>query len=121
MAKVILFSVTAKDCEWQTMAASSKGGQHANRTETGVRCIHRESGAVGVSREFKSQIQNKRAAFYRMATTKRFTDWDKLETARRMQEAHTVEQMIARAVDESMQPRNIKVEVRDEKGRWVNV
>lgn len=51
--KKLLFSVTADDCTWQTMAASSKGGQHANRNETAVRCIHRESGAVGISREFK--------------------------------------------------------------------
>jgi protein subunit release factor B len=51
--KHLLFSVTAKDCDWDTLAASSKGGQHANRNETAVRCTHRESGAVGVSREFK--------------------------------------------------------------------
>lgn len=51
--KVFVFSFGIQHCRIQTMAASSKGGQHANRNETGVRLIHDESGAVGVSREFK--------------------------------------------------------------------
>lgn len=70
--KQLLFSVTAADCQWSTMTAGGPGGQHQNRRQTAVRCVHSPSGAAGESREYKSQIQNKRAAFERMVATTAF-------------------------------------------------
>lgn len=70
-----------------------------------------------------SQKDNKRAAFKRMVTSQRFKDWHKLKTAQLMQKAHSIEIMLNRAVDEAMEPGNIKVEIgaRKEDGRiiWV--
>ena len=40
-----------------------------------MRITHLESGAVGVSREFRSQHQNKVAAFRRMVASKKFEIW----------------------------------------------
>ena len=118
MSKKLLFSVTADDCEWQTFRAGGKGGQHQNKTETGVRCIHRASGAVGEARDSRSQHDNKRAAFARMLATATFQSWHKLEAARRLKHEQSIEAMVNRAVDEQMQPHHIKTEGRDAEGKW---
>lgn len=109
--KRLLFSVTADDCTWTTMTAGGPGGQHQNRRQTAVRCVHKASGAAGESREYKSQVQNKRAAFERMAKTKKFQMWLRVEAARRMGQKSPEE-----AVDEMMQTHNLKVEYRTERG-----
>ena len=70
-----IFSVTMKDCELQTFAAGGKGGQHQNTANTGVRIIHRPSGAVGEARDNRSQLQNKHAAWRRMANSQKFKIW----------------------------------------------
>ena len=43
----LLFSVTRDDFTIQTFRAGGKGGQKQNKTDSGVRCIHNASGAVG--------------------------------------------------------------------------
>lgn len=62
-----MFSVTLKDCEVQTFRSGGKGGQNQNKRDTGVRIIHHPSGARGEARDERSQLQNKRLAFVRMA------------------------------------------------------
>lgn len=62
-----MFSVTMKDCELQTFRCGGKGGQNQNKRDTGVRIIHHPSGARGEARDERSQLQNKRLAFKRMA------------------------------------------------------
>lgn len=49
-----LLSVTLADCDVHTFSAGGPGGQHQNTSNTGVRIIHRESGARGESRETRS-------------------------------------------------------------------
>jgi len=58
----LMFSVTLTDCDVQTFRAGGKGGQNQNKRETGVRIIHRASGARGEARDERSQLQNKRLA-----------------------------------------------------------
>jgi len=67
-----LFSLTKKNFEIQTFRSGGPGGQHQNKTSSGVRIIHKESGAVGESREHKSQLQNKKAAFTRLTESDKF-------------------------------------------------
>lgn len=62
----LIFSVTLKDCDVQTFRSGGKGGQNQNKRDTGVRIIHRASGARGEARDERSQLQNKRLAFKRM-------------------------------------------------------
>lgn len=58
MGRQLVFSVTARDCVRQTFRSGGKGGQNQNKRDTGVRFIHRPSGAVGEARDERSQHQN---------------------------------------------------------------
>lgn len=104
--KKLLFSVTKKDLEIQTFRSGGKGGQHQNKTESGVRIIHHESGAVGESREFKAQHQNKVAAFERMAKSPQFQMWRR----RKARELLQREDKIEKYVEEAMKSENLKIE-----------
>jgi len=106
----LVFSITKKDFDIQTFRSGGKGGQNQNKRDTGVRFIHRESGAVGEARDSRNQLRNKRSAFRRCITTKKFKDWYKLEVARRTGELAAMEHRVEKAVDEAMDPKNIKVE-----------
>ena len=46
-----LFTLTAKNFRWDYFRGSGKGGQKRNKTSSGVRCTHEESGAVGQSHD----------------------------------------------------------------------
>lgn len=116
MAKEILFSVTATDCDWEYMRGTGPGGQKRNKTESKVRCTHRDSGAVGESDETRSQHDNKRKAFVKMAQTPQFRAWHKMETARRMGQLADLNE----AVDRTMKECNLRIEGKRD-GRWVPI
>ena len=114
MTSTLLFSVTANDCDFECSRGTGKGGQKRNKTSTKVRCVHRASGAAGISDDTRSQHQNKRIAFRRMAESKEFVAWHKMEIARRMGREKQAEE----AVERAMAPRNLVVEGKVD-GRWV--
>jgi Protein chain release factor A len=70
--RVKILSVTIHDCDVQHFRAGGKGGQNQNKRDTGTRVIHRPSGARGEARDERSQLQNKRLAFRRMAESPAF-------------------------------------------------
>lgn len=55
-----------RDCTLEFFIASGPGGQHRNKTETGVRLTHRPSGTVVTATERRSQHQNREVAYERM-------------------------------------------------------
>jgi len=110
-----ILSVTKKDCKWDYFKATGAGGQKKNKTSSAVRCTHIDSGAVGQCTEHRSQLQNKKLAFRRMADTIKFKNWIKVETSRRL--GREVE--IERDVEKAMHSKNLRVETKDENGRWV--
>lgn len=67
--------VTAKDCERQTFRGSGPGGQHRNKTDTGVRFIHHPSGARAESCETRSQHENARLAWRKLGESQEFRRW----------------------------------------------
>lgn len=111
----ILFSITKKDFEVQTFRSGGSGGQNQNKRDTGVRIIHRESGAVGESREERSQYANKKTAFHRLTETITFKKWLNIKVME-LQQNKTIEQQ----VEETCSPENIKAEIR-ENNMWVTV
>jgi peptide chain release factor 1 len=64
--KELLHSFRRKDFRIDTFRCSGNGGQHVNKTDSGVRFTHIETGLTAESREFKSQHQNKKAAFNKL-------------------------------------------------------
>ena len=53
-------------CRVETFMAGGKGGQHQNRTESGVRLTHLPTGLVVTAREERSQFRNKATALARL-------------------------------------------------------
>lgn len=111
----LLFSVTINDCEVQTFRCGGNGGQNVNKVSSGVRIIHKASGARGEARDTRDQHQNKRLAFERMARSPEFTKWHHAEVSRRLGLTRAAEE----ATDAQMRGENLRVEVHDENGRWV--
>lgn len=104
-----VLSVSIKDCRVDTFRAGGKGGQNANKREMGVRVVHEPSGAVGESREERSQLQNKRNAFVRMGNSAAFRRW--------VAEMHLKLPPIEQLVDEQMDAKDLLIEVKAN-GRW---
>ncbi|MCI0501424.1 MAG: peptide chain release factor-like protein [Epsilonproteobacteria bacterium] len=104
----LLFSVTRKDFDVQTFRCSGHGGQKVNKTSSGVRIIHKESGAVGEGRDERSQYQNKKSAFKRLVNSVSFKMW----LNKKVHEINIDKREIERQVDKEM--RNILIEVRED-------
>lgn len=112
--KKLLFSVTAKDCEWSYTKGTGAGGQKRNKTSSAVHCTHRPSGARGYSEASRSQLDNKRDAFVKMANTVEFRRWNQLEAMKKMGQLEELE----RKLEEDMKPWNLKFETKVD-GVWV--
>lgn len=112
--KKLLFSLTKKDFEIQTMCAGGNGGQNQNKVSSAVRIVHKETGLQAVCRNHRDQAQNKKEAFRRLINSEKFQKWLKLEIARRCGDVLEVEQ----EVEKQMKEVNLKVEGKDEQGRW---
>lgn len=109
MTRELVLSVTLADCDVQTFRSGGPGGQKQNKTDSGVRIIHRASGARGECREQRSQLQNKRIAFKRMTSTDEFKAWLRVELG---QEARLKAQ-----VERELWPDRLKTEVFED-GEW---
>jgi len=114
MGKELLFSVTAKDCEWSYTKGTGSGGQKKNKTSSAVHCIHRPSGAHGYSEASRSQHDNKIDAFEKMFNTKEFQAWVKHEAARRTGLLSVIDENVRKEL------RKVKVEVKMD-GVWIEV
>ena len=111
----LLFSVTMKDLEMQTFTVGGHGGGGKDTSNSGVRLIHKASGAVGEGRDHRSNTKNRQDALVRLANTKEFKTWHRIECARRMgkQIEETPEQIrerVNRMVDEGLKDGTIKIE-----------
>jgi protein subunit release factor B len=110
----LMFSVTLADCEVQTFRAGGNGGQNQNKRDTGVRIIHHPSGARGESREERSQLQNKKAAFRRMAEHPLFRAW----VGRQSHTYKEIERRAAEWAEKQMDPSLLKVETFQGRKWW---
>lgn len=55
----IQIDIRPEDIETQTFSCGGPGGQHVNKTQSGVRLIHKPTGVVAESRQERSQHKNK--------------------------------------------------------------
>lgn len=124
MQDELLFKVTKDDFVFETFRAGGKGGQKQNKTDSGVRIRHPQSGARAESRSARGQLENKRLAFQRLVKTPEFQRWLRVTTAEAMltvQDKERREAAIDAAVDRQMQPHNITTQVQDDEGEWHTV
>ena len=54
------------ECRIETFSAGGPGGQHQNRTQSGVRLVHLPTGLRVTAREERSQLRNRGAALRRL-------------------------------------------------------
>tara|TARA_R110002051_G_scaffold314950_5_gene392692 strand:- start:20198 stop:20629 length:432 start_codon:yes stop_codon:yes gene_type:complete len=113
----LLFSVDLSHCEVSHMRAGGPGGQNQNKRDSATLIIHRPSGARGESRNSRSQFENTKHAFRRLTDHPLFRLWIHQEV-RRLEGHETPEVIVDRMMND---PRQLKIEVRDENGRWVEV
>jgi protein subunit release factor B len=114
MAKEILFSVTAADCDWSYTKGTGAGGQKRNKTSSAVHCHHRPSKAHGYSEASRSQLDNKRDAFVKMANTKEFKAWHQIETLRLNGKMAQIDLIVNRELKKT------RIEVKVD-GKWTEV
>ena len=112
-----LMSVTKKDFRFDYFRGTGAGGQKRNKTSSGVRCTHIETGACGVSDETRSQHQNKALAFRKCVESDKFQRWLKIASLKRIGVLHDVDAI----VNGLMKDANLKLEIKDENGRWKEV
>ena len=112
--KELLFKLTRKDFIVEAKRGSGKGGQNRNVTNSACRIRHPASGAEGQAQDERAYKQNEALAFRRLLETTTFKMWHKMEVARQLGLLKDVE----KTVEEEM--KKIKVEVKNEKGLWVD-
>ena len=110
-----IFSIRKKDFEVTAYTGSGPGGQHRNKVATAIRIVHRASGARGESQTHKSQYHNKKAALRRLVASKKFKIWVN-RTVHEITGGKTIDQR----VEEQMDAKNLRVDVKDEEGRWAH-
>ena len=113
--KQLLFSITKKDFDISYFRSGGPGGQNQNKVSSGVRILHRDSGAIGESRDSRDQHQNKKTAFMKLVNSDKFKAWHKLETMRRLGRLSQIEETVKR----SMSPKNLRIDTQNEEGRWM--
>lgn len=115
MTRELLLRITLKDFDRSDIRGSGPGGQHRNKTSTGIRLRHRASGAVGEATDSKSQQANLRAAWRRCIETPEFKLWLRFAIATASGEPTTQERLL-KAMDE----KNILTQVLHDDA-WVTV
>lgn len=101
----LLFSINKKDFEVTTFKGSGPGGQKKNKTSSGVRIKHKDSGAVGVCSDTRSQHKNKEVAFKRCIESYKFKRWHSMEIRKRLGQ-----ESIEDKVERQMQDHLLKIE-----------
>jgi len=100
MSKKTLFKITKKDFIIETFRAGGKGGQKQNKTSSGVRIKHPESGCVAESRSHRTQPQNKKEAFNRLVKSEKFQNWLRVKAAVVQEGYRSIEQKVEELMDE---------------------
>lgn len=114
MNKELLFSVTKKDFNFQFFRCGGHGGQKQNKTSSGVRIIHLESGAKGESREERHQYANKELAFKRLVKTKEFNDWLRHKASKIIYGVDKAKEKTEKMMD----PKFLKIETKKD-NKWI--
>jgi protein subunit release factor B len=108
--KELLFSITRKDFEFTAFRSGGPGGQNKNKVSSAIRCVHKESGAVGEGKEFRDQPQNKRNAFLRCVNSPKFQAYLKIRIAKETGEIARQNAVLEHKIRDLMQDKYLKIE-----------
>lgn len=111
MKKELLFSVTKKDFTISYFSGKGAGGQHRNRHKNCVRISHKESGAMATGQSHRERRSNMKDALRRLVDSHKFKVWLNRKSWEII-EGKKLEDK----VEEQMNPKNLKVEVREDDG-----
>jgi peptide chain release factor 1 len=115
MSRELLFSLTKKDFDVQWYSGTGAGGQHRNKHQNCCRIIHKETGVKSTGQSNRDRIANQKEAFQNLIKHPKFKLWFNLKVMEALSE-ETVEEK----VHKQMEPENLMIEVKDERGRWVS-
>lgn len=111
--KELLFSVTKKDLRIGYFSGTGAGGQHRNRHKNCVRMFHDESGAMATGQSSRERQANIKEAFNGLLKHTKFKVWHSM-----MVHKITSGKSIDELVDEQVKTKNLKIEGKNEKGKW---
>lgn len=107
-----IFSVTADDFEVTWFSGTGAGGQYRNKHQNCCRLKHKETGIIGTGQSNRSQEANKKEAFMSVYNNPRFQSWLRLKISEAL-DTESIDDIVDREM------KNVKIEVRDERGNWV--
>ena len=113
MTNELLFSVTKKDLEIQYFSGTGAGGQHRNKHQNCVRIHHKDSGVTVTGQSARDRVSNTKEALHNLVNHAKFKIWLNRK-AWEIMDGKTLEER----VDSMLAPENLKVEAKDEKGKW---
>jgi protein subunit release factor A len=116
MSRELILTITAKDFDETHIRGSGAGGQHRNKSHTGVRLVHRASGAVGEATDSREQHRNKTAAFQRLRETPEWKAWFRTAVA-----LAAGRPSVESLVEKAMNPKNIRTQVLNDRSQWVDL
>ena len=114
MSKELLFSITKKDFKIDFFSGTGAGGQYRNKHQNCVRIHHIESGAIGTGQSNRNRAANIKEALQSLINNPKFKIWHS-QKVYEILEGKTIEQKI----EELMSPENIKMEMKDDNGCWI--
>lgn len=113
MSRELLFSVSKKDFRIDWFSGTGAGGQGRNKLKNTCRLMHIDSGAMATGQSSKSRIANQKEAFKGVLDHPKFKLWYNQRVMECLSQ-ETVEERVQKA----MKLENIKVEGKDDRGRW---
>lgn len=116
MTKELLFSVTKKDLEISYFSGTGGGGQHRNKHQNCVKMYHKNSGARSTGQSNKERKSNLKEAFNNLVESQKFKIW---LNERIYEEANQIS--IEKKVKDLMSPENLRIETKEEKGKWKEI
>jgi len=115
MARELAFSLTKKDFRFDYFRAGGPGGQNQNKTSSACRVTHIASGISAESREHRTQLENKHAAFKKLGNKPQFRAWINKQLNDLFKESPE------EVVEKQMKRDNLLIECRDADGSWVSM
>jgi len=114
MPRELLVSITKKDLDISYFSGTGAGGQYRNKHQNCVRITHRDSGVTVTGQSNRERLANTKEAFENLLANPKFKLWHNIKIREAIDKISWEQK-----IENSLTDENLKWEVKDEKGRWV--